>query len=385
MRRLVKVIFYFAVATVITWQLLPEKYSLNFPIKRLIALDEQQTLDDLTIQKGLTLSVYATGVTGARTLVTTPKGDLLVAQTSEGIISLLTHNDNNNERANSRKVLLKNLHKPHGMALHDGWLYIAETDSVFRIRYDDKQRQLIGSADYIIKNKFPAGGNHWRKSIQISPDDKLFVSIGSSCNTCIESSKYYASLYQYDLDGSNEQLFASGLRNTEGFDWHPQTQQLYGVDNGRDFLGDNAPPEELNLIQAQQHYGWPYLHGQRIKDPDYFKRKPAQLLTRQPIHLLPAHSAPLSLLFIKHNSILKNKALVGLHGSWNRSQRSGYKVVVLSIDNDKVTSNLLISGFENSNEVIGRPVNLAEDLLGNIYLSDDFNGRIFKITTSSSH
>jgi len=385
LKRLIKISVYFAAALFIAWQLLPEKYSLNFPVKRLLTLGEQQILDQLTIQKGLKLSIYATGITGARSLVTTPRGDLLVAQTSEGIISLLNRNDRSSEQANTHRVLLKNLNKPHGMALHNGWLYIAETDAVFRIQYDDEQRQLIGTADYIIRDKFPAGGNHWRKSIQISPDNKLFVSIGSSCNTCIEDSKYYASLFQYDLDGSNEQLFANGLRNTEGFDWHPQTQKLYGVDNGRDFLGDNAPPEELNLIQAQQHYGWPYQHGQNIKDPEYFKQKPVKLLTHEPIHLLPAHSAPLSLLFIKHNRILKNKALVGLHGSWNRSQRSGYKVVVLSIGNDKVTSSLLIGGFENNNGVIGRPVDMAEDQFGNIYLSDDFNGRIFKITALNSH
>jgi len=385
MKRSIKAVLYFIVITFIIWQLLPQRYSLNFPVKQLIPFGKQQPLKHLTIQEGLSISVYATGVTGARSLATTPRGDLLIAQTSEGIVSLLPHTDSLHGQAGALIILLNGLNKPHGLALHNGWLYIAETDAVFRIRYDDKQRQLVGSANYIIKNKFPAGGNHWRKSIRISPDNKLFISIGSSCNVCIEDSKYYASLFKYDLDGSNEQLFASGLRNTEGFDWHPQSKQLYGVDNGRDFLGDNAPPEELNLIQAEQHYGWPYQHGKSIEDPSYFQQKPKQLLTQQPVHLLPAHSAPLSLLFIKHNTVLKNKALVALHGSWNRSQRSGYKVITLSIKKESVTSGLLIDGFENEDRVIGRPVDLAEDHLGNIYLSDDFNGQIFKITPFSKH
>jgi len=369
----------------IAWQALPNKYSINPAIKLSAPLSEQALQKQLTIHEGFKLSLYANKLNGVRTIITTDTGDLIVSQPSQGTVSLLYHDANGDNRSDGRQILLKQLNKPYGIALHKGWLYVAETDAVVRIPYDSEQRKITGDAERIIEHRFSGGGNHWSRSLKISPDQKLFISVGSTCNVCIEDSANRASILQYELDGSHEILYAQGLRNSVGFDWQPKTLQLYALDNGRDFLGDNTPPEELNNIKKGHHYGWPYEHGSGIKDPTYSQQKPANLQTSQPYYQLIAHSAPLSLLFIKHNPLLKGMALVTLHGSWNRSQKSGYKVIALSMSAQQETHPIdFITGFEKAGTVIGRPVDLTEDNHGNIYLSDDYNGRIYKISAVTS-
>lgn len=369
----------------IAWQTLPNKYSINPAIKLSAPLSEQALQKQLTIHEGFKLSLYANELKGVRTIITTHTGDLIVSQPSQGTVSLIYRDANGDHRSDGQQILLKKLNKPYGIALHKGWLYIAETNAVLRIPYDVKQRKITGKAEHIIKHRFSGGGNHWSRSLKISPDHKLFISVGSTCNVCIENSANRASILQYDLDGSHEVLYAKGLRNSVGFDWQPTTQQLYALDNGRDFLGDNVPPEELNKIKKGHHYGWPYEHGFDIKDPVYSQQKPARLQTSPPYYQLIAHSAPLSLLFIKHNLLLKDMALITLHGSWNRSQKSGYKVIAISLSAQQEIQPIdFIKGFESAGAVIGRPVDLTEDNNGNIYLSDDFNGRIYKISTVTS-
>lgn len=374
-------LLFFIIIAVFSGFLLLEKYSINPPNPLIKPLTEQRSLTHLKVAEGFKLSIYADNIPKVRTIVISQTGDLIVSQPKLGTIQLILKDDNNDGRSDGRLLLAEGLNGPYGLALHKGWLYIAETDAILRIRYDAEQRKLIGTPRTIVSNKFPGGGNHWSRNIKISPDDKLFASVGSSCNSCIENSPKRASILQYDLDGKNELIFATGLRNTMGFDWQPKTKLLFGVDNGRDYLGDDIPPEELNQIKLGAHYGWPYEYGEKLVDADYTKYRPDQLLTSSPIHQLTAHSAPLSLLFLKHNPQLYGTALVALHGSWNRSKKSGYKVVALSFSADnRILQSDFISGFERSERVTGRPVDLAEDVDGSIYLSDDYNGRIFKVS-----
>ncbi|MEO1888980.1 MAG: PQQ-dependent sugar dehydrogenase [Cycloclasticus sp.] len=379
-----KSILYMAIAGVLIWLFLPAKYTVNIPIQFANSYSEQEILDQLTVEKGYVISVFADELSGARAIITTENNDLIVSRPNTGSLTLVYKDDNQDGRSDGQQLLLKGLNRPHGIALHDGWIYIAETNAVLRVQYDAKERKFIGTPHYIVRDSFPGGGNHWSRTLKIGPDNKLYVSVGSSCNACIESTNKRASILQYDLDGKNEMVFASGLRNTVGFDWSPDTQQLYSVDNGRDFLGDELPPEELNRIIKGHHYGWPYEHGNQIPDPEFAKQKPASLTTDSPIHELIAHGAPLSLLFPRHNSSLLSTALVTLHGSWNRSKKSGYKVVSLKFSSDgSVLETDFIIGFERNENVIGRPVDLAEDNQGNIYLSDDYVGKIYKITSTT--
>ncbi|MFT6625015.1 MAG: glucose/arabinose dehydrogenase [Cycloclasticus sp.] len=372
-------LLFFILISVFSGFIFLQKYSINHPFQFIKPFTKQHNLDHLTVADGFKLSIYADNIPKVRTMVISQTGDLIISQPKLGTLQLILKDDNNDGRSDGRLLLAQGLNGPYGLALHKGWLYIAETDSVLRIRYNAGQRKLIDTPRTIISHKFPGGGNHWSRNIKISPDGKLFVSVGSSCNACIENSPKRASILQYDLDGKNELIFATGLRNTVGFDWQPKTKLLFGVDNGRDYLGDDIPPEELNQINRGAHYGWPYEYGEKLVDSDYAKYRPAQLLTTPPIHQLTAHSAPLSLLFLKHNPKLYGTALVALHGSWNRSKKSGYKVVALSFSDDmKITQRDFISGFERNERVTGRPVDIAEDTDGSIYLSDDYNGRIFK-------
>jgi len=381
-----KSILYIGIAGVLFWLFLPAKYTVNTPIQLTNSYTDQEIVGQLVVADGYQISIFANDLNNARALIITDNNDLIVSRPKIGTLTLVYKDADQNGHSDGQKLLLNGLNKPHGIALHDGWLYIAETNAVLRIQYDSQQRKLIGTPRYIIRDSFPGGGNHWSRTIKIGPDNKLYLSVGSSCNVCIEDSPKRASILQYDLDGGNETPFASGLRNTVGFDWQPSTNLMFGVDNGRDFLGENQPPEELNQIKKYAHYGWPYEHGNSIADPDYATSKPNTLTTNAPNHLMTAHSAPLSLMFPRHNKALQGMALVSFHGSWNRAEKSGYKVISLSISNDaKVTQRDFITGFERNGTVIGRPVDLAEDKQGNIYLSDDYAGKIYKITSAKSN
>ncbi len=368
-----KSVFYMAIAGVLFWLFLPEKYTVNMPISFANTFNEQEILERLSLPEGFSISLYADKLPSARALVVTATGDIIVSRPELGELTLVYKG--------GKKKLVGNLNKPHGITLHDGWLYIAETNAVLRIKYNAIERKFIGMPHYIIRNSFPGGGNHWTRTIKIGPDNKLYLSVGSSCNACIENSAKRASILQYDLDGKNEVLFAQGLRNTVGFGWQAKSKLMFGVDNGRDFLGDNLPPEEVNQINHGEHYGWPYQYGVNIKDSQFTVKPPENLAMSAPTHLITAHSAPLSILFIQHNKKLQGSALVALHGSWNRSEKSGYKIIRLNFsDKNKITQEDFLSGFENNGTVIGRPVDMAEDKQGNIYLSDDYSGKIYKIT-----
>ncbi|ORU89505.1 MAG: hypothetical protein A6F71_00525 [Cycloclasticus sp. symbiont of Poecilosclerida sp. M] len=374
-----------AVAGLLFWLFLPEKYTVNMPFQFANSLSAEETLERLVIADGFSMTGYADKLSGARALAITETGDLIVSRPNLGQLTLVFADKNADGLSDGNKLLLKGLNRPHGIALHHGWLYIAETDAVLRIRYDAAARKFLGTPRYIIRDSFPGGGNHWSRTVKVGPDNKLYVSIGSSCNVCHENTPKRACILQYNLDGTNEVLFASGLRNTVGIDWD-SSRKLYGVDNGRDLLGDDTPPEELNQINLGEHYGWPYEYGRQIADNDFANTKPSQLKTSAPSHEMTAHSAPLSVLFPKHNTLLlNNTALVSLHGSWNRSEKSGYKIVALTITPDKeIKQRDFITGFEHGGTVIGRPVDLVEDKLGNIYLSDDYSGRIYKISATKS-
>lgn len=374
----VKSILYMSLAAVLFWLFLPEKYTFNMPIKFANSISAQETVSRLTVNERFNITTFAENISGARALVVTETGDLIVSIPNEGAIHLIYKDANQDGVSDGTQLLLNGLNRPHGIHLHDGWLYVAETDAIVRIQFNAKERKFIGTPHYIVRNSFPGGGNHSSRTVKVGPDNKLYVSAGSSCNVCNEDTPKRASIMQYDLDGKNEVLYASGLRNTVGFDWQPNTALLYGVDNGRDMLGDDLPPEELNQINLGAHYGWPYEYGNNVADND---KKPTGLKTSPSSFNLPAHSAPLSLLFIRHNPQLVNSALVALHGSWNRSEKSGYKVVALSFSADgTIKQHDFITGFEHDGDVIGRPVDLAEDKQGNIYLSDDYTGRIYKIS-----
>lgn len=383
MKEHLKSLLYMCIAGVLFWLFLPERYAINAPIKLANSIADEEILSWLKVANNFSISIYADNLTGVRALAITSNGDLIASRPRTGELTLIHADADRDGRTDGTKLLLQGLDHPHGVALHKGWLYIAETSAVLRVKYDAKQRKFIGTPRYIIRDSFPGGGNHWVRSVKVGPDEKLYVSVGSSCNACIEQSEKRGTILQFDLDGKNEIIYAKGLRNTTGFDWQPSSKLMFGLDIGRDYLGDNTPSEELNQLSIGQHYGWPYKYGHNISDSDFTNSLANTAAMTPPVHQMTAHSTPLSLLFLQNHKTLSDTALVTLHGSWNRSKKSGYKVISLSFNSDaSITQKDFITGFETNGAVIGRPVDLVEGKDGHIFLSDDYSGKIYKITST---
>lgn len=333
----------------------------------------------LSIAPGYRINVYAQELGNIRMVEVTPAGNLLLSRPRGGEVLRLTADNNGDGQADGSQVILSGLSRPHGLALHQGWLYVAESNAVGRVPVDDKgvlsgeyQRIVEGLAD---------GGNHWTKSIGFGPDGWLYLSSGSSCNVCEEDDPQRATIMRMRADGSGLEVYASGLRNSVGFDWAPWSGELYATDNGRDLLGDDFPPCELNRVVAGGFYGWPYFNASHL-DPDYGELLPEGLpANRPPVHSFAAHNAPLGVHFLRHQPQLdQGTALVALHGSWNRSQPDGYKVVSLSWRPDGgIIEQDFVSGFLQGDKLLGRPVDVAESAAGDIFITDDYSGRVYRV------
>ena len=286
--------------------------TVNFPGFSGDAMAESEVRDRLRVPPGFAVNTYASGIPNARMLRFTETGDLLVSEPRQGTVFLLERDRNGDGAADGRRVLLQGLNRPHGIALHDGWLYVAEMDAVLRVRFDASSGTVQGTPERIVTG-LPEGGNHWTRTVGVGPDGKLYVSIGSSCNVCVEKDKRRAAIMRYELDGSGETIYATGLRNSVDFDWQPGTGDLYATDNGRDMLGDDFPPCELNRIVEGGFYGWPYANGDRVPDPDFGSGK-AELIARSipPVHGFGAHTAPLGMTFYDGSDVSREVSRCGL-------------------------------------------------------------------------
>jgi glucose/arabinose dehydrogenase len=348
-----------------------------------IKTPEQDVLSArLQLPPGFSVSVYARDLPMARFMRLSEKSDLLLSRPRQGEVLLLERDLDRDGRADGRQVLMQGLKRPHGLELWQGWLYVAESDAIGRIRFDHVSGKVSGEYQRIITN-LPDTGNHWTKTIGIGPDGWLYLSIGSSCNVCEEADKRRATIMRFLPDGSEGEIYASGLRNSVGLDWAPWDQALYATDNGRDFLGDDSPPCELNKIEQHGFYGWPYINGFGEADPQY-GTDPARLPGKaiSPVHGFRAHNAPLGMTFVRSGKLTgyERSALVALHGSWNRSVPDGYKVVSLSwLADGSIVERDFLSGFLRDGTVIGRPVDVVEGSDGSIYVSDDYAGAVYRI------
>ncbi|MFT5483773.1 MAG: glucose/arabinose dehydrogenase [Halieaceae bacterium] len=348
----------------------------------------QPSLNDrYKVPDGFSVSLYAPDLRSARLLRFTPNGDLLVSRPSVGDVVVLHRDEDGDGVADGMSTLLSDLRKPRGLDLVDGWLYVAESTQVGRVRYDAQNRALAGSYTVIIDG-LTGNGGHGQKSLRIGPDKKLYLSQGSTCNVCVEEDERRATMTRFDLDGGNPELIATGLRNTVGFDWAPWSGELYGTDNGRDMLGDEFPPCELNRIVEGKFYGWPYFNGDNVPDPDMGsdplagKRSPTA-----PVHDFRAHNAPLGMRFIDGAGLppaFARSALVALHGSWNRSEADGYKVVSLHFSGEpgeeRIEERSFFDGLLVDGTISGRPVDVTQGPDGAIYISDDYAGAIYRVS-----
>lgn len=368
---------------------LPGGLTVNTPLFGADPLSDDQLRARLQVPDGFRVNTYVAGIQNARLLLFTPSGDLLVSAPRSGTVWLVQRDANGDGVADGTRVLLDGLYQPHGLALHDGWLYVAETTAVLRARYDAGAGAVRGTPERIITG-LPDGGNHWTRTVHVGPDGKLYVSIGSSCNVCIEDDERRATIMRFDRDGSYGEIYASGLRNAVDFDWQPGTGAMYATDNGRDLLGDDFPPCEVNRIVPGGFYGWPIANGDRVPDPDYGSGNAARIAASiPPAHALGPHVAPLGITFYRRPSgaapaafppDYDGVAFVAEHGSWNRSRKIGYQVVALHVAGDgRITETPFLTGFLKDDKVSGRPVDPAVGPDGALYVSDDYTGVVYRI------
>lgn len=324
---------------------------------------------NLQMPKGFSLKKFAE-VKDARQMALSSDGNLFIGSMDQGEVSVV----------NSKgevKVVFKNLNSPQGVLIHQNDLYIAEIHRISKVTNIDKN---LSSPKLELIKEFPTDKWHGWKTINKGPDRKLYVPIGAPCNVCDKPLPYMA-LHRMDFNGQNLETVARGIRNTVGFTWHPKTQKLYFTDMGRDMLGDNIPPDELNVVtESNQHFGFPYVHGKSVHDPQF--KLPKNFKFTPPILEIPAHSSPIGIAFFpdSYPKEFQDCFLIAEHGSWNRRSKSGYQVTKGCLKEGKIVSYTpFITGFKKGEEALGRPVHFLFRKDGNFYLSDDYSGKIFLI------
>lgn len=341
----------------------------------------------LTLPDGLHASVFADDIANVRFLGVLPNQEVIASVPRQGQLLLLRADIDGDGYSDGRRVLLSGLNAPHGFLWQDGWLYVAETDALSRFRLDMESMEITSEREVVLGD-LPGGGNHWAKNVLAGENGWLYLMLGSSCNVCEEDDPRRASIMRLKPDGSEAAIYASGLRNSEAMAWVPWSGELIAADIARDMLGDDFPPDELNVIEQGGFYGWPYINGFGVADPDLGDRMPSELKPAiDPVYGFRAHVSPLDIHFPEHEYWQKRwprSALVTLHGSWNRSVPDGYSVIRLHWDEQgNITESPFITGFlQPDGSKLGRPVDLVELNNGDLLLSDDYSGAIYRISTT---
>jgi glucose/arabinose dehydrogenase len=349
-------------------------------------------IDNITLPDGFVIDVYADdlgssllsypGASPGPRMLMEKDGLLFVSIPNKGMVVTLLDTDTD-KKADDVNIFISGLDSPHGLDYYDGWFYIAEEGRLIRVRDDDGDLLADKGSIQVLISDLPKGG-HYTRTVKVH-DEYLYLSMGSSCNVCDEEDERRAAIIRTELDGSNWTVFASGLRNSVGLAFHPETGELYGTENGRDWLGDDLPPDEVNHIVGGGNYGWPICYGDNIHDTDFDKKEYIRNPCQEPDALpalvnLQAHSAPLGLTFYDGSSFpdeYSGDMFVCFHGSWNRQKPTGYKIV--SIDMETLEVRDFATGWLQDNNVLGRPVDVmvAED--GSLFVSDDNAGNIYRI------
>lgn len=345
---------------------------------------ELQTKDNpeyIKLPPGFHIEVYADNVKGARSLALSSSGILFVATRDVGAVYAVI--DSNKDFAADEVITVaKGLNMPNGVALKNGDLFVAEVNRV--IKFSNIEANLKNSpAPVIVNDNFPSDRHHGWKFIRFGPDDKLYVPVGAPCNVCLKDDKRYATIMRMNIDGSNLEVFASGIRNSVGFDWHPVTKQLWFTDNGRDLLGDDIPPDELNRAYKQGlNFGFPFLHGKNILDPEFGVGVDTSEFEK-PAQELGPHVASLGMRFYTGKMFpaeYQNQIFIAEHGSWNRTEKIGYRISLVKLNgNIPVSYSAFASGWLNNQSVSGRPVDLEIMPDGSLLVSDDFADKIYRI------
>ena len=337
----------------------------------------------------LRVTLYASGLPNARFMALGPRNDVFVGSWYAGTVSVLL-NRNGGPQATKVVTLLDGLTIPHSVAYRDGMLYVAQADRLSRWRYDAAAVSLSNGQRVV--SALPTGGRHVTRTVAFGPDGSIYISVGSSCNECVDAAER-AVIMRYRADGSGGEVYARGLRNSVGLAFQPGSGRLWAVDNGQDLLGDNIPPDELNLIRQDGDYGWPYCYGKGQPDPSVSAAPAHCARTISPAASLQAHSAPLGLAFSSGSKLptrYRSGVFVAYHGSASRSQATGYKVVYIPISGTRAgTPQDLITGWlpagaTSVGAAWGRPVGLLIAADGSLLISDDYAGVVYRLSAVGS-
>ncbi|NWG38708.1 MAG: sorbosone dehydrogenase family protein [Hydrogenophilaceae bacterium] len=332
---------------------------------------------DLTLPPGFSIEVFAE-VDNARQMAL-GKRTLFVGSRTVGkvyAIPIVNH------RAGKPIVIASDLNMPVGVAFRDGDLYVSAVNRILRFRNIESRLNNPPTPE-VITDRYPAETHHGWKFIAFGPDGKLYVPVGAPCNICEPDPDRYATITRLDVQTGKIETIARGVRNTVGFDWHPGTNELWFTDNGRDWLGDDLPPDELNRLEkTDQHFGYPYCHGGTIADPEFNQRNCREFTP--PALNLGAHVAPLGMRFYTGNMFPKayrNAIFIAEHGSWNRSRKSGYRVMVATLEGNRVVKyQPFVSGWLSLQQTLGRPADVLVLPDGSLLISDDHAGVIYRVT-----
>lgn len=338
-------------------------------------------LGSISLPDGFAIEVFAEGVEGARSLCLGDAGTVFVGSRDPGRIYALVDADGE-PGAEAVLVIAEGLDSPNGVAFLDGDLYVAEIDRI--LRFEDVESSLEAPPEpTVVYDGFPHYDLHGWKFIAFGPDDKLYVPLGAPCNACEPDDPRLATIMRMDPDGTGLEVFAEGVRNTVGFDWHPATGELWFTDNGRDGMGDDLPPDELNRAQeAGLHFGFPYVHGKDILDPEYGSGRSPSDYAAPEIELGP-HVAALGMRFYDGEMFPKRyrgRIFIAEHGSWNRSTPIGYRVTTVVLeDGEAVSYEAFARGWLTDGEAFGRPVDVLVMPDGALLVSDDRADMVYRI------
>ena len=339
-------------------------------------------LDKIKLPEGFNIEVFASGIKDARSLAIGKNGVVFVGNRREDKVYAVVDTDND-FKAEKKYVIVEGLNMPNGIALRGNDLYVAEVNRV--LRFNNIYQNYKNKPDYeVIYDEYPTDRHHGWKYIAFGPSGKLYVPVGAPCNICDSEKPVYATITRMNPDGSNMEIYAEGVRNTVGFAWHPETDELWFTDNGRDRMGDNKPPDELNHAPEKgMHFGYPYCHGDDISDPKFGKNKDCENYTK-PAQELGPHVAALGMIFYTGDMFpdkYQNSILIAEHGSWNRSSKIGYRVMFVKLDGNKTqTYKPFAKGWLQGEDVWGRPVDIKQLPDGSILLSDDYADAIYRIS-----
>lgn len=338
----------------------------------------------VTLPDGFTIGLFATNLGAARFMAVRPSDGVLFVADARGRILALP-DANKQGKADRTVVFASGLRQPSSLAFYGDWVYVGETDRVSRFSAPNDALQAQGAKESVVD--LPPLGQHFTRTVGFGPDGKLYVAVGSDCNVCEEADARRAAISVYDADGSNGRIFASGLRNAVGFAWQPGTNSMWATVNGRDNIGDDTPPDELRIVGDGSFNGWPYCNNGTTPNPEYPNTN--RCANAMPPEVpLQAHSAALGLAFgdqFNAPQAYKDSMYVALHGSWNRSTKTGYKIVRVPFVNGQAGQpEDFAAGWlsDGSGSAWGRPVGVTVGSDGALYISDDTANQIYRIAAT---